>query len=435
MGYHLVTDKEYATAMDQSDPLGKFRDQFYIPQETIYLDGNSLGLASKPAEAALLRSLAEWKERGIGGWLDADPPWYWLGERLGAKLAPLVGADPASVIVAGSTTVNLHALLATFFPGSPTEPPKGTDGSILADELNFPSDLYAIESFLKTLGLDPSVHLRLVKSSDGRTLKEEDVVAAMDQEDVSVAVLPSVLYRSGQLLDMERLTIEAQRRGVIIGFDCSHSVGAVPHYLDRWGVDFAFWCNYKYLNGGPGATAAVYVNQRHHAKGPGLAGWWGSDKERQFDMAREFVPAKGAGAWQLGTIPVFSTAAIEGALEIHLKAGIEAIRGKSLRQTRYLIELIDALQREGSQYRVGAPREDSSRGGHVAVEHPQAARISRALRHRGVIPDFRPPNIIRLAPSPLYTSYREIWDAVQSLATIERNEEWTGYPENRDTVS
>jgi len=395
--------------------LGHFRDRFHPAGGTIYLDGNSLGLAGRDAEAAILRALSDWKRLAINGWLAAEPSWFHLGEALGDKMAPLVGAAPGEVVVTGSTTVNLHALVATFFPSEPDADRR----IILADELNFPSDLYALQGFLRGRGLDPSRYLRLVESRDGRTIQEKDLIAAMTGE-VALAVLPSVLYRSGQLLDMERLTEAAHRNGILIGFDCSHSVGVIPHHFDRWGVDFAFWCTYKYLNGGPGSTGALHVNRRHHRMVPVLAGWWGSDKERQFDMSPDFLPASSAGAWQIGTIPVFSTAPLVGALDVILEAGIEAVREKSLQQTSYLMALLDHAAEQGSACSVGTPRESHRRGGHVAVEHPEGDRICRVLRERGIIPDFRPPNIIRLAPSPLYTSYSEIWQAVAQLITVEK---------------
>ncbi len=209
------------------------------------MDGNSLGLLSRDAERTLLERLEEWKSLGIGGWLEADPPWFYLGEQLGRLQAPLMGAEPEELVATSSTTVNLHALLAGFYR------PEGARRRLVGDSLNFPSDAYALQSQVRLHGLDCAQDLVLVESRDGRTLEEEDIVAAMSEE-VAVIVLPSVLYRSGQLLDMGLLTREAHARGCLIGFDCSHSAGALPHRLDDWGVDFAFWCTYKYLNSGPG---------------------------------------------------------------------------------------------------------------------------------------------------------------------------------------
>src|SRR5918994_3928622 len=292
-----LTGDSYARDLDARDPLASFRDRFYVPPDTIYLDGNSLGLLSRDAEAALLGALDDWKRLGVAGWLGAEPAWFSLGEELGARTAPLVGAEAEAVVVTGSTTVNLHNLVATFYR------PAGERRQIVATALDFPSDVYALGSQIALKGGDPACDLVLVPSRDGRTVAEADIVAAMTDE-VALVMLPSVLYRSGQLLDMAWLTAAAHERGITIGWDCAHSVGAVPHRFDDWGVDFAFWCSYKYLNAGPGAVGALYVDRRHWGKAPGLAGWWGYHKERQFDMVHAWEGAPAAGAWQIGTIPV-----------------------------------------------------------------------------------------------------------------------------------
>ncbi|TRO48650.1 aminotransferase class V-fold PLP-dependent enzyme, partial [Candidatus Bathyarchaeota archaeon] len=286
--------EEYALRMDAVDPLARYRDRFHQLPGKIYMDGNSLGLLSVDAEASLRRVFEEWKGLGIGGWTGGGIPWITYAERLGAMEAGLVGATPDEVVVCGGTTVNLHALVATFYR------PEGERRKILADELNFPSDLYALAAQIRLRGGDPDEDLVLVKSRDGLVIEEDDVVDAMTEE-VALVLLPSVYYRSGQLLDMGRLTKEARERGITIGFDCSHSVGVVPHSFDEWGVDWAFWCNYKYMNGGPGATGSIYVNRSHFGTAPGLAGWFGNDRATMFDMDVRFDPAKDASAWQIGT--------------------------------------------------------------------------------------------------------------------------------------
>ncbi|HEY2595207.1 MAG TPA: kynureninase, partial [Chloroflexota bacterium] len=289
------TDLAFAEERDAADPLAAFRERFYLPPDRIYLDGNSLGPLSRDAEASVLQALDAWRSLAIDGWMGGERPWYWIGERLGALEAELVGARPEEVVVTGSITANLHALLATFYR------PVGKRTKIVADALDFPSDVYALQSWLRLRGHDPAEDLLLVPSRDGRSIDEDDVVRAMDADDVALVWLPSVLYRSGQWLDMERLTREAHRRGLPIGFDCAHSAGSVPHALHDWGVDFGVWCNYKYLNAGPGAVGSLYVHERHFGTLPGLTGWWGCDKDRQFEMAHEFFPSAGAGAWQIST--------------------------------------------------------------------------------------------------------------------------------------
>lgn len=408
-----ITARDHALALDAADPLAGFRERFYLLPDTVYLDGNSLGLLSKDAEAEVLRALGEWRHLGIDGWMKADPPWYWLGETLGGLMAPLLGADADEVVVTGATTVNLHSLVSSFYR------PEGDRRTILATALDFPSDIYALRSQIALRGGDPDRDLTLVPSRDGRTVEETDLIAAMTV-DVAMVLLPSVIYRSGQLLDIPRLTAAARGLGIPIGFDCAHSAGSVPHRFDEWGVDFATWCSYKYLNAGPGAVAGLYVNRRHFGRGPGLAGWWGSDKERQFDMAHAFTGAAGAGAWQISTPPLLATAPLLGSLRIVAEAGMDALRAKSVAQTAYLIDLLDAsgLTAAPYGYRIGTPREAGRRGGHVAVEHDAGPRIARALKRRGVIPDFRPPDVVRLAPIPLYTSYDDLWRTVQHLREI-----------------
>src|SRR6478752_4429719 len=310
---------ENAKQLDQEDSLSSFRNEFYLKPDSIYMDGNSLGLLSKRAERRLIEVLNDWKEQGIDGWTQGKHPWFSLSEKLGEMSAPLVGASSEEVIVTGSTTVNLHQLVATFYN------PKGTRTKILADELTFPSDIYALQSQLRTHGYSPDTHLIRVKSRDGRFLEEDDIIEAMTNE-IALIILPTVLYRSGQILDMERLTAEAHNRGILIGFDGCHSIGAIPHSFSKWDVDFAYWCNYKHLNGGPGCVGGLYVNKK--------------------------------------------------------------------------------------------------RGGHVSLEHKEAARICKALKENGIIPDFRAPNIIRLAPVALYTSYTEVWEVVQTLKKIMNDKEY-----------
>ncbi|MBR3217735.1 MAG: aminotransferase class V-fold PLP-dependent enzyme, partial [Exiguobacterium sp.] len=234
--------RAYAQQLDKQDPLASYREEFYLPEDGIYMDGNSLGLLSKRAERTLLESLADWRELGIDGWMSGRHPWFNLSEELATLNAPLIGGKPEEVMVTGSTTVNLHQLVASFFK------PDGKRTKILADALTFPSDIYALKSQLELRGLDPSDHLVQVDSPDGRFLVEDDLIAAMTDE-IALIVLPTVLYRSGQILDMPRLTKAAHERGILIGFDACHSVGAIPHDFHDWGVDFAYWCNYKHLNG------------------------------------------------------------------------------------------------------------------------------------------------------------------------------------------
>jgi kynureninase len=427
LSYSFEPTLEFARKLDKEDKLWHFRHEFYLKPDYIYMDGNSLGLLSKRAEKTLLDFLVDWKELGIDGWTQGRYPWFYMSERLGEMMAPLVGASPEEVIVTGSTTVNLHQLVATFYK------PERTRTKILADELTFPSDIYALQSQLRIHGYDPDTHLIRVKSRDGRFLEEDDIIAAMT-DDIALIILPTVLYRSGQILDMKRLTEEAHARGILIGFDACHSVGAIPHSFSEWGIDFAFWCNYKYLNGGPGCVGGLYVNRKHFGKLPGLAGWFGSKKDKQFDMEHTFTPAETAGAYQIGTPHVLSLAPLIGSLEIFAEAGMENIRQKSLQITRYLMYLIENELKDFG-FTIGNPRDDARRGGHVSLEHNEAARICKSLKENGVIPDFRAPNIIRLAPIALYTSYEEVWKVVQILKKIMKEKQYEKFTNEREVVA
>jgi kynureninase len=420
--------EEFARKLDAEDPLSKFINRFYQIPGSIYMDGNSLGLMSKDAEESLTRVSEEWKTLGIAGWGRGKIPWIDYGEKLGAMEAPLVGAEPEEVLVTNSTTVNLHNLVMTFYK------PKGRRRKILADELNFPSDLYALYADIALKGGDPEKDLILVKSRNG-LVEEDDIIKQMTGE-VALALLPSVYYKSGQLADMVRLTKAAHRKKIIIGFDCSHSVGVIPHFFDWWDVDFAFWCNYKYMNAGPGGTASLYVNKRLFCVCPGLAGWWGNNRSTMFNMETRFDPAKNAAAWQIGTINMFSAAPLEGSLQIMKEAGIERIREKSLKITGYLMFLIDEmLSKTPYNFSIATPREPARRGGHVGVAHKEGWRINQALIARGVIPDFRPPNIIRLAPIPLYISYHDVWNVVQHLKAVIDMKEYQKFKDDRSTVT
>jgi kynureninase len=419
---------EEAWELDQNDPLGKYRGEFYLPDGKIYLDGNSLGLLSKRSELALTEVLDSWKKLGIDGWVQGKRPWFYFAEDLGQKMAPLVGARPEEVVVTGSTTVNIHQLVATFYR------PQGSRRKILADVLNFPSDLYALKSQLILHGYSAEEDLICVPSDpSGRYLDEDEIIAMMNEE-VALAWLPAVLYKSGQLLDMEKLTKAAHERGILIGWDACHSVGAVPHRFAEWGVDFAAWCTYKYLNSGPGGVAGLYVHKKHHGTKPGLAGWFGSDKERQFEMAPEMIPGSDAGAYQIGTPHLLSMAPLIGSLSIFAEAGMEAIRKKSLMLTDFLFKMVDQIF-SSYGFETGTPRNPKQRGGHLALEHPDALQISRALKAEGVIPDFRPPNVIRLAPVALYNSFIDVCEAMKRLKQIMDEKKYQHYPTESKEVT
>lgn len=422
------SDLNYAKELDKDNEMLKYKEEFYQKDDRIYLVGNSLGLLSKSAEKEIMRALDEWREHGVEGWTKGEPAWFWYGEKLGDMTAPLIGAEPEETIVTGSTTLNIHQLLASFYR------PEGKRKKILVDELNFPSDIYAVKSQLAQHGNESE--LVIVESQDGRTLNEDDIIAAFNDE-IAIALLPTVLYQSGQLLDLERLTEAAHKHGIIIGFDLAHSVGILPHDLSGAGVDFALWCNYKYLNAGPGAVGGLYVNKKHFNREPGLAGWWGHDKETQFEMNHEFTPAEDAGSMQISTLPILSSAPLFSSLDMINEIGIKKIREESLKRTSYLAYLMaDKLNTETVNYTIVTPEEDSRRGGHIAVKFEREAyRISKALKEEGVIVDFREPDTIRFAPSPLYISFEDLYNTVEILADIINNQRFEEISKERDSVT
>lgn len=423
----LDTTVQYAKEMDQQDRMRTFKNEFYLPENQLYMDGNSLGLMSKRSEATLEKLVASWRERGIDGWTEGEDPWFTYPEKLSERVAKIVGANGNEVMVTGSITVNIHQMLSTLFHPTPEK------SVIVVDELNFPSDIYAVESHLKLRGLDPAVSMRKVKSEDGYTLTLE-AIEEMLTDDVAILMLPSVLYRSGQLLDLKRITEMAHAKGILVGFDLAHSIGSVPHQLHNDQVDFAIWCHYKYMNSGPGGTGGLYIHERHHHELPGLAGWFGSDKTKQFDMSHDFTKANGAGAYQIGTPNLFSTAPLSGSVELFEEAGMDAVRSKSLALTKYLRDLIQA--EVGSFDFVDVtPLADESRGGHIALAHPEAARICKALKEANVVPDFRAPDIIRLAPISFYSSFEDVWEMVQRLKTIMVEETYKTFSNERNVVA
>ncbi len=398
-----------AAELDAADELAEFAREFARPPGVAYLDGNSLGLMCHAAERGLMRAVEAWRTRAVQGWTDGPDPWFGLSRRAAGLLAPLLGADPDDVMVGQSTTINLHQLLATFHG-------PGTRPKVVIDATHFPSDRYAVDSHLRGRGLDPVAEVVLVPAGPDRLLGEDAIIEAMGAA-VGFAVLPAVVFTTGQLLDLPRLTAAARERDIPVAWDCSHSAGVVPHEFRRDGIDLAFGCGYKHLNGGPGAPGWLYVAPRLRDRLPGLAGWFGSDPARQFAMTADFHPAADAGRFQAGTPHVLSLAPLAGALELIQAAGIERIRAKSLAQTAFMRRLVvERLARFGVG--VVTPVEDERCGGHLTLAHSAAGRLSRALRARGVVPDFRPPDLLRLAPAPLYTSFAECVAAIDILETL-----------------
>ncbi len=417
---------DFARKMDSIDEMSKFRDRYYINPGQIFMDGNSLGLCSKDAEKSLLEMLEVWKKETINIWGVEDGKYLNYSEYLAKKMAFLVKAKPEEIAVVGSTTMNIHQVISTFYK------PTKDRYKILVDDLNFPTDRYAVDSQIRLKGLEIEDALKVVKSDDGVLLDNDKIIEAMT-DDVALILLPSALYRSAQILDMKRITDAAREKGIYIGWDLCHSIGAYPHDFEDLQPDFAVWCTYKYLASGPGSNAGLYINERHFDKLAGLNGWFGNKDETQFQLKHEFDQAIGAKGLQIGTPSLLSMAPISGSLDIYKEAGIKRIRAKSLHLSAYLMYLIDnKLAKYG--FGIGNPRKDEERGGHVCLTHDDAYRIAAALRDQGVIPDFREPNVIRLAPVPLYVSYEDIYNLINIIEGIYTEKKHEQYSNERTLV-
>lgn len=383
---------------------------------------NSLGLASKPAVDNINFMVERWKTDGIKSWNDL----YIYASKIGKLMAPLVNAKENEVTVVGSTTSNIHSALATFYK------PTKERYKILVDDLNFPTDRYAVDSIVRLKGYSIEDGVKILKSPDGEFIDEDAVIKAMT-DDVALILLPAVLYRSSQIIDMKRLADEAHKRSIIIGFDLCHAIGAIEMDFEDIQPDFAVWCTYKYLNGGFGSNAALYINKKHFDLDPGLAGWFGNRNDTQFQLKQEFEHERDASGWQTGTPSIFSMAALESSLKMFNEVGMKEVRHNSLEKTAYLMYMIDEkLAKHGYYY--GNPTDDKIRGGHVCLQHEEAYRITAALRDNGVIPDFREPNVIRVAPIAFYTSYEEIYQVIETLEKIIVEELYTKYSNSRTSV-
>lgn len=400
------TGLDFARRLDAEDELAAFRDAFVIADpDLIYLDGNSLGRLPRRSANVMRQVIEEgWGSNLIRGW---NGGWYEAPARVGEKIARLVGAGPGQVVVSDSTSVNLYKLAMaalTMRPGREC---------IVSDELNFPSDLYVLQGTVHLLG---DRHLHLVPSADGIVVDQQALFDAIDER-TALVTLSHVTYKSGFLYDAEAVTERAHEAGALVLWDLSHSAGVIPVALDRWGVDLAVGCTYKYLNGGPGAPAFLYVRRdlQEEALSP-IWGWFG--QRAPFDLSLAYEPVDGIGRFLIGTPPMLSLLAIEPALDLLLEAGIERIRRKSIDLTSYAISLVGAILAPLG-FTLGSPWDAAERGSHVSIRHAEGYRINRALiEEMNVIPDFRAPDNIRLGLAPIYTSFVEVWEAVDRIGQV-----------------
>jgi kynureninase len=415
---------DFARQLDAADALASFREAFVFPEpDLIYLDGNSLGRLPRAAAERMQAAVElEWGRQLIRGW---NQDWYAAPARAGEKIARLTGAAPGQVIVCDSTSVNLFKLVLSALTVQP-----GRD-RILSDALNFPSDLYVLQGCIQLLG---NAHrLELIPSRDGIGVDERELCAALDR-DTALVALSHASFKSGFLYDAEAITAAAHQAGALALWDLSHSVGAVPIELDRWGVDLAVGCTYKYLNGGPGAPAFLYVRKdlQEQLRSP-IWGWFG--QRSPFAFGLEYSPAEGMPRWLAGTPPVLSLLAMEAALDLPLRAGPERIRRKSVSLTSYLVYLFDTTLAPLG-FTLGSPRDPARRGSHVSLRHPDGYRINRALiEEMQVLPDFREPDHIRLGLAPLYTSFSEVWEGVARIRQVVEEGRFKKHPEARLPVT
>jgi kynureninase len=402
----------FAKAQDAADPLRAFRDEFHFPQHqgkpVIYFTGNSLGLQPKAAADALKQELDDWARFGVEGHFLAKHPWYSYHEELTASTARLVGALPEEVVVMNQLTSNLHFLLVSFYR------PAGKRLKILTETRPFPSDTYAFASQIAFHGGDPDKDLVEVQLRPGEhTLRTEDIVAKINElgDTLALVCFGGVNFYTGQAFDMAAITKAAHGVGAVAGFDLAHAAGNLHLKLHDIGADFACWCTYKYLNSGPGSVAGAFVHQRHLGKGlPLFAGWWGHDKAERFKMDRTFKPMPTAEAWQVSNAPVFSMAVHRVALEQFDRAGIANLRAKSEQLTAYLAFIIAEVARTtDTALEVITPHDLAQRGCQLSIlAHGHGKALFNRITERGVIADWREPNVIRVAPVPMYNSFEDV---------------------------
>jgi len=414
-------DEAYASALDVADPLASYRSRFHMPrgddgEPVVYFAGNSLGLQPVDAAGIVERELDDWARLAVDAHFDGDSPWYAYHGLLRESGARLVGAKPDEIIWMNGLTVNLHLMMVSFY--RPTQ----ARHKILMEDCAFPSDTYAARTQLRFHGHDPDESLIVFRPATGRaTARTEEIEEILDEkgEEIALVLLGGVNYYTGQVFDMERIAAKARERGCVVGLDLAHAAGNVSLDLHDWQIDFAVWCSYKYLNGGPGAIAGCFVHEGH-ARNPDIprfGGWWGNDPDRRFRMhlEPEFQPRATADGWQLSNPPILAMAPLRASLSLFDEAGLPALREKSKQLTAYLQEWAEHAC--GRRVEVLTPPDAEARGCQLslrAVDRPK--ELFRALQAEGVVADYREPDVVRVAPVPLYNSFRDVWRFGRALA-------------------
>lgn len=415
-----AADRATAERLDCADTLASLRNEFHLPRRAdgsrlVYLCGHSLGLAPQAAARFVNEELESWARRGVDGHFDSQRPWLPYHEQFSNSLARLAGAQPDEVVAMNSLTVNLHLMLTSFYR------PTAQRHKLLIEKRAFSSDRYAVVSQIQQHGFDPATSLLEIAPRPGESaVRTENICELLEREGTQIAtvLLPGVQYLSGECLDMQAITACALRRGCRVGFDLAHAIGNVPLRLHDWNADFAVWCSYKYLNAGPGAIGGCFVHERHSRAFdlPRHAGWWGHDKASRLAMPETFAPLPGAQGWQVSNPPILAAAPLIASLQLFDRAGLPALRQKSIALTGYLESLLRQLQDSLS---ILTPVDPGARGAQLSLRlHRSAAearQVQVELAKHGYICDWREPDVIRVAPVPLYNQFTEVWEFVECL--------------------
>lgn len=418
--YNFEPTLEYATAQDDVDILFSFRERFYFPQHdgknALYFCGNSLGLQPKSTAYLFEKELNDWAKYGVEGHFQAENPWFGYQKQFSKSLAKIVGAKEEEVVAMNTLTVNLHLLLLSFYK------PKDGRYKIIMEAGAFPSDQYAIETQVRMYGYDPNdAIIELTPREGEHTLRDEDILETIAKagESLACVMIGGVNYYTGQWYNFKDITDAAHKVGAYCGFDMAHAMGNVPVELHDWDVDFACWCSYKYLNSGPGGVGGIFVHEKH-GNNPDtfrLAGWWGNPEDTRFKMAKGFVPAKGAASWQMSNAPVFNMVGHKASLDIFDKITVKQLREKSLKLTGFLEYLLLSL--DNLEFTIITPSEPEKRGAQLSMLFQKDGRkVFDVLTEQGVIADWREPNVIRVAPVPMYNSFEDVYRFYEILKGI-----------------
>jgi kynureninase len=411
--------KSFAQELDAQDKLHKYRSEFHFPKvnnkQVIYFTGNSLGLQPKRTRAYVDEVMNDWANLAVEGHFYADKPWWDYHERFAKPLSTIVGALPTEVTVMNTLTVNLHLLMVSFYR------PTKTRYKIICEEKAFPSDQYMFQSQVDFHGYASDDAIVEIKRRDGEhNIRLEDVLAKIDEvgEELALVLIGGVNYYTGQVFDMKTITAAGHKAGAIVGWDLAHAAGNIKLELHEWNVDFASWCSYKYMNSGPGNASGCFIHEKHHnATVPRFAGWWGHNKERRFKMEPQFDPVKGAEGWQISNLPILSLAPYLASVDMFDEVGMDAIIEKRNKITAYLEFVLQEIDKEvDSSFEIITPSNPSERGCQLSVFlHGEGRSLFDYLMQNGVITDWREPNVIRLAPVPLYCSFEDMYDFGQIL--------------------